>query len=50
LTFTTTAEALEAAEQVFREPERHAAAARSLAEEFFDSDTVLARLLEVVGA
>jgi hypothetical protein len=50
LTFTTTAEALEAAEQVFREPERHAAAARSLAEEFFDSDAVLARLLEVVGA
>jgi len=49
LTFTTADEALEAAEQVFREPGRHAAAARSLAEESFDSDAVLTRLLEVVG-
>lgn len=50
LTFTTAEEALAAAEDVYSEPARHAAAARSLAEEAFDSDRVLTRLLEVAAA
>ena len=49
LVFSTPEGAADAVEQVFREPERHAVAARALAEESFDSDRVLVRLLEVAG-
>jgi hypothetical protein len=31
------------------DPERHAKAARAVAEEYLDSDAVLGRLLEIVG-
>ena len=46
LAFTTTAEAADASDEVLRDPKRHGAAARALAEEFFDARTVLPRLLE----
>jgi hypothetical protein len=42
---TTVAEAAEAIRAIRRDYPRHAAAARRLAREFFDSETVLARLL-----
>jgi hypothetical protein len=50
LAFGTLDEALEGAEEISRASRRHALAARSLAEERFDSRRVLGRLLERVGA
>ena len=49
LTFTTVEEAAAAVNQVAADPNRHARAARRLAEEFFDSDKVLSRLLSKLG-
>ena len=46
LTFRTLEEAADAIEQLARDPSRHAKAARDVAEEFFDSDKVLTRLIE----
>jgi hypothetical protein len=46
LAFTTTAEAADASRKVMSDPKRHGAAARVLAEEFFDARKVLPRLLE----
>lgn len=46
LTFSTPEEAADAIARVAAEPERHAKAARALAEEYFDSDKVLTRLLQ----
>jgi hypothetical protein len=48
--FGTLDEALAGAEEISREYPRHARAARSLAEERFDSKKVLGRLLEQLGA
>jgi hypothetical protein len=48
--FATEDEALVAIEELNRDYPRHSAAARELAEEYFDSDKVLARLLEAVAA
>jgi hypothetical protein len=45
----TVEEAAEAIRAIRRDYPRHAAAARGLAREFFDSDTVLARLLRDLG-
>jgi hypothetical protein len=50
LPFTTTDDAARAIEDVTRDYPRHARAARRLAAEHFDSDRVLTRLLEAVGA
>jgi hypothetical protein len=50
LTFTTPEQAAEAIETVERDYEHHAEAARVIAEEHFDSDRVLGRLLEQVAA
>jgi glycosyltransferase involved in cell wall biosynthesis len=49
LTFSTVDEAVEAVARVVREPRRHAAAARALAEEAFDSDRVLTKLMETAA-
>lgn len=49
LAFRTLEEAVSGAEQIVRDYDRHARAARSLAETYFDSDRVLSRLLEEVG-
>ena len=46
LTFTTLEEAADAVERLVSNPDRHAKAARAIAEEYFDSDKVLARLIE----
>ncbi len=46
LVFSTLDEAAEATRRVAREPKRHAKAARAVAEEYFDSDKVLGRLIE----
>jgi hypothetical protein len=46
---TTVEEAAEAVRAVRRDYRRHAAAARRIAWEFFDSDAALARLLDQVG-
>ena len=46
LTFTTLEEAAAGADAIARDHERHARAARALAEEHLDSDRVLTRLLE----
>jgi hypothetical protein len=46
LTFTTMDEARAAVDMVARDYERHARAARQIAEEYFDSDRVLTRLLQ----
>jgi hypothetical protein len=43
-------DARSAVESVTREPSRHAEAARNIAEEYFDSDRVLTRLMEQVGS
>ena len=43
-------EAVAGVEAIRAHPSRHAAAARALAEEHFDSDRVLSRLLDRVGA
>jgi hypothetical protein len=50
LAFSTVDEAAGAVEEVERDWERHARAARSLAEEHLDSDKVLARLIERLGS
>ena len=47
--FETVADVLAALEELNRDYPRHALAARALAEEFFDSDKVLARLLDRIG-
>jgi hypothetical protein len=47
--FATLEEACEGADAIAREYARHARAARRIAEEYFDSDTVLARLVERVA-
>jgi hypothetical protein len=50
LSFRTTADAAAALEAVARDYARHAVAARDLAIRYFDSDKVLAALLDAVGA
>jgi hypothetical protein len=50
LVFATPAEAVDAVDAIYRDPGVHAAAARALAEAYFDSDKVLERLLDIVGA
>jgi hypothetical protein len=49
LAFSDPAEAVGAAAQAVAEYDRHAAAARTFAEEAFDSDRVLTRMLEALG-
>jgi hypothetical protein len=49
LAYSTLEEAVAGVEEITRHPERHARAARALAEEYFDSDKVLARLLQKLG-
>ena len=46
LAFTTTDEAATAIERLLSDPDRHAKAARALADEYFDSRKVLPRLLD----
>jgi len=46
LTFRTLDEAVVGAEAIAADYDRHARAARAIAEEYFDSDKVLARMLE----
>jgi hypothetical protein len=48
--FTSVDEAVEGAEQIAADYDTHCRAARALAERFFDSDKVLGRFLEDVGA
>jgi hypothetical protein len=50
LAFTTLEEAAAGVEEIERNYERHSRAARALAEEYFDSDKVLPRLLENLAA
>ena len=49
LSYTTLEEAVEGVEQITVDYERHATRARAIAEEHFDSDKVLRRLLSVLG-
>ena len=49
LTYSTLEEAVAGVEEITRRPDRHARAARALAEEYFDSDKVLGRLLQKLG-
>lgn len=49
LTFSDLAEAADAAARAAADHDRHARAARAYAEEHFDSDRVLTRMLEAVG-
>ena len=49
LKFSTVEEAAAAVHEIFRDYARHAAAARNVAEECFDSDKVLRRLLDKLG-
>jgi hypothetical protein len=49
LTYSTLEEAVAGVEEITRRPDRHARAARALAEEYFDSDKVLGRLLQQLG-
>jgi hypothetical protein len=49
LSFRTLDEAVEGAHRIEREYERHCWAARRLAEEYFDSDKVIRRLLDQIG-
>jgi hypothetical protein len=49
LTYSTLEEAVAGVEEITRRPNRHARAARALAEEYFDSDKVLGRLLQKLG-
>ena len=46
LTFSTPEEAMDAIERLASDPNRHARAAREIAEEYFDSDKVLTRLID----
>jgi hypothetical protein len=50
VSFSTPEEAVEGAAAIRADPRRHAVAARELAEAHFDSDRVLGRLLDAVGA
>jgi hypothetical protein len=50
MAFTTTDDAVSAIEELRRDYRRHARAARAIAEKHFDSDRVLVKLLERVGA
>jgi hypothetical protein len=50
VTYTTLDEAVAGVESIRAEPAAHAAAARALAEEHFDSDRVLGRLLDRMTA
>jgi hypothetical protein len=50
LTFSTEDEALAGIDAINGDYARHAAAARNIAEECFDSDRVLTRLLQKVAA
>ncbi len=49
LTFSTLEEALAGVEEISRDYARHARAARCIAEEYFDSDKVLTKLLAKLG-
>jgi hypothetical protein len=49
LAFRTLEEAVAGAESITRDYEHHSRAARAVAEEFFDSDRVLGRLVEQAG-
>jgi hypothetical protein len=49
LAYSTLEEAVAGVEEIARRPDRHARAARALAEEYFDSDKVLGRLLQQLG-
>jgi hypothetical protein len=49
LSFRSPEEAAEAVDEVASDPARHAKAARAVAEEEFDSDRVLSRLVDRVG-
>ncbi len=49
-TFGTIEEALDGIAQISSDYARHSRAARALAEEYFDSDRVLSRLLQMIGA
>lgn len=49
LAYSTLEEAVAGVEEITRRPDRHARAARALAEEYFDSDKVLGRLLQQLG-
>jgi len=49
LSFRTVEEAVEGAERIAADYEAHSEAARAIAEECFDSDRVLGRLLEEIG-
>jgi hypothetical protein len=50
LTFSTLEEAVAGIDKLRRDYPRHARTARAIAEEHLDSDKVLTRLLEAVGA
>jgi hypothetical protein len=49
ITFSTVEEAAAGVEEIWRDGPRHVRAARALAEEYFDSDKVLTRLVEKLG-
>jgi hypothetical protein len=49
LAYSTLEEAVAGVEEIARRSDRHARAARALAEEYFDSDKVLSRLLQQLG-
>jgi hypothetical protein len=49
ITYSTLEEAVTGAEEIAGDPQRHMRAAREIAEEFFDSDRVLSRLLCSLG-
>jgi hypothetical protein len=49
LTYSTIEEAISGIEEISRRPDFHARAARALAEEYFDSEKVLSRLLGRLG-
>lgn len=49
LAFTTLEEAVERAEMIAVDYDRHSAAARRVVEEYFDSDKVLGKLIETIG-
>jgi hypothetical protein len=49
ISFRTLKEAVEGAERIVRDYDRHCQAARHLAEDYFDSDKVLGRMMEEAG-